>query len=364
VKIASIVGARPQFVKAGPVSRALRRRVREVLIHTGQHYDYEMSQSFFDGLDLPKPDHNLGVGSGSHARQTAAMLMALEPVLHAERPDLALVYGDTNSTLAGALAAAKLGLPVAHVEAGLRCGDRLMPEEQNRMVTDRLATWLFAPTAHAVANLRREGIEAGVHLTGDVMLDALREAAPALEACAASLLAREGVAPGAYYLATIHRAGNTDDPARLEAILRALAALERPVLLPLHPRTREVLGRLAPGAAAGRNGVLELEGHPSAVRLRPPLPYVEMLALQRHAAAILTDSGGIQKEAYLLGVPCVTLREETEWIETVASGWNVLAGCDREAILAATRRPAPTEPRPPVYGDGRAAERIADILCG
>jgi UDP-N-acetylglucosamine 2-epimerase len=364
VKIASIVGARPQFVKAAPVSRALRRRAREVLIHTGQHYDYEMSQVFFDGLDLPVPDHNLCAGSGSHARQTAAMLRGLEPLLQAERPDLALVYGDTNSTLAGALAAAKLGLPVAHVEAGLRCGDRRMPEEQNRVVTDRLSAWLFAPTQAAVANLRREGIEAGVHLTGDVMLDALCEAGAAMDACAERLLAREGVAPGRYYLATIHRAANTDDPARLGGFLRALAALDRPVLLPLHPRTREALGRLAPGVGAEPDGTLQTEGRASAVRLRPPLPYVEMLALERHAAAILTDSGGVQKEAYLLGVPCVTLRDETEWIETVASGWNVLAGCDPDAIRAAARRPTPAAPRPPVYGDGRAAERIAAILCG
>ena len=364
MKIASIVGARPQFVKAGPVSRALRRRAQEVLIHTGQHYDYEMSQSFFDGLDLPKPDHNLGVGSGSHARQTAAMLMALEPVLKAERPDVVLVYGDTNSTLAGVLAAAKLPIPLGHVEAGLRSGDRRMPEEQNRVVADRLATWLFAPTDVAVANLRREGIAAGVHRTGDVMLDSLREAELALDACAPRVLKREGLAPGGYYLATVHRAGNTDDPARLDAILRALATLDRPVILPLHPRTREALGRLAPALAEGPAGTLAVAGRSSPVRLLPPIPYVEMLALERHAAAILTDSGGVQKEAYLLGVPCVTLREETEWVETVALSWNVLAGCDGEAIRAAAWRPAPRGPRPPVFGDGRAAEHIASILCG
>ena len=348
MKVLTIAGARPQFIKAAPFSRAVRARHDEVLVHTGQHYDPQMSAVFFDELDLPQPDHHLGVGSGSHAAQTAAILERSDVVIRAEAPDRVVVFGDTNSTLAGALAAAKLNVPVAHVEAGLRSGNRSMPEEINRIVTDHVSDYLFAPTEAAVAHLRREGIAAGVTLTGDIMYDALlQNSARADER--ASVLRDLCLRPGEYVLATVHRAANTDDPARLADILEALALLKEPVVLPLHPRTRAAL--LATD--------IELE---PPVRVVEPQGYIDMLALQRHARMVLTDSGGVQKEAYLLGVPCVTLREETEWEETLAGGWNVLAGSSTERILAAGRRPRPESPPAAVFGDGHAAERMVTAL--
>jgi UDP-N-acetylglucosamine 2-epimerase len=350
MKLLTVVGARPQFVKLAPLSLALRRRHREIIVHSGQHYDDLMSDVFFADLDLPAPDHHLGVGSGRHGAQTGALLIALGPVLDRERPDAVVVVGDTNTTLAAALAASKLHVPVAHVEAGLRSFNRAMPEEINRVAVDHLATWLFAPSESARRQLASEGIVDGVHVVGDVMLDALLlHRSRALGA--RETLARVGVEPGGYYLATVHRAENTDDAARLRGILRGLGALDRPVLLPLHPRTRRRMAETGLGAGG---------------RLRPiePLSYVDMLALNAAAACVLTDSGGVQKEAYYLGVPCVTLRDETEWTETVATGWNALAGADPERIAAAVaRRPALTAPRPPLYGDGRAAERIAAVLA-
>jgi UDP-N-acetylglucosamine 2-epimerase len=350
VKIVSVVGARPQFIKAAVVSRQIRQRHLEILVHTGQHYDPQLSDVFFSELGLPAPDHQLGVGSASHGRQTAQMLERLEPVLLEERPDRVLVYGDTNSTLAGALAAAKLNLPLAHVEAGLRSYDRRMPEELNRVLTDHCADLLFCPSAVAVDNLAREGITAGVHLVGDVMYDSLlRQVGDGRTD--SSLLALWSVSAGEYVLATVHRAANTDDPARLEFILRALGGLSRPVIFPLHPRTRQAM------AAAG------LSAAPN-VRLLEPLGYREMLTLERNARCILTDSGGVQKEAFFLGVPCVTLREETEWPETVECGWNVLAGADVDRILAAVDRPPPAEKPPALFGDGHAAEKIVRVLEG
>ena len=348
MKVLSVVGARPQFIKAAALSRVLRRRHTEVLVHTGQHYDENMSAVFFAELGLPEPDHHMGVGSDSHGRQTARMLEALEGVILRERPDCVLVYGDTNSTLAGALAAAKLGVPLAHVEAGLRSGDRRMPEEVNRILADHCADLLFCPTETSVANLAREGITRGVHLTGDIMYDALRKHLPSQEE-QAEILAALGLEPGGYYLATVHRAANTDEPARLRAILSALGRLETPVLLPLHPRTRK----------AARGEGLSVAAN---VRLAEPVSYRRMLALERNAAAILTDSGGVQKEAYLLAVPCVTLRQETEWPETLACGWNVLAGTEPDAIVRAAQRPRPEGMPPPVFGDGHAAERMVEVL--
>lgn len=349
--VLTVVGARPQFVKAAPLSRALRRRMREVLVHTGQHYDREMSAAFFEDLGIPEPDRHLGVGSGSHGQMTGLMLERLEKVMQEVRPDVVVVLGDTNSTLAGALAAAKLHIPVAHVEAGLRSFDMAMPEEVNRRLTDHVSALLFCPTPTAVRNLRREGVVRGVHRVGDVMLDAVlanlsrarRRPLPV------ELRARS------FCLATIHRQENTDDPERLERLLGALESLPRPVVLPLHPRTRERLRRV--GRAAGRN-----------VRLLPPLGYLDMLRLESRAFAILTDSGGVQKEAFILGTPCITLRETTEWVETLRGGANVLVGSDprkiERAVARIERRKAAAPRRPATYGDGRASERIAQAIRG
>jgi UDP-N-acetylglucosamine 2-epimerase len=344
--VLSVVGARPQFVKAAPLSRALRRRVREVLVHTGQHYDREMSGAFFDELQIPRPDRDLGVGSASHGRMTALMLERLEAAMLELRPDLVVVFGDTNSTLAGALAAAKLHIPVAHVEAGLRSFDMRMPEEVNRRLTDHVSRLLFCPTPAAVRNLRREGITRGVHRVGDVMMDAV------LENLARARRSRASGAAEAspYYLATLHRQENVDDPRRLRAIVGALEALGRPVLLPLHPRTRERLRSL------------ELVPRPP-LRLLPPASYLEMLLLTSGARVVLTDSGGLQKEAFILGRPCVTLRETTEWVETLAGGANRLVGASPARIAAAVRAIERRPPRPGaakrLYGRGRASEAIA-----
>ena len=349
MRVLSVVGARPQFVKAAMLSRALRQRHEEVLVHTGQHYDDLMSDIFFRELALPPPDLNLGVGSGSQATQTARALQGLEAAMLARKPDLVVVYGDTNSTLAGALAAAKLDLPVAHVEAGLRSYDRSMPEEINRVVSDHVSRYLFCPTEYAVQCLEREGIARGVYHVGDLMYDALRACLPHAIEAEAGVLEHYGVEAGAYALATVHRAANTDDPVRLRALFEGLAGLGRTVLLPLHPRTREALdgAAIVPGAN---------------VMLVEPVGYLEMLALERSARVILTDSGGVQREAYFLAVPCVTLREESEWPETLADAWNVLAGSDPERIIAAAARPRPQKPPAPVFGDGRAAEKIVETL--
>ncbi|MDW8234486.1 MAG: UDP-N-acetylglucosamine 2-epimerase (non-hydrolyzing), partial [Roseiflexaceae bacterium] len=310
MNIVTIVGARPQFIKAAAVSRVLRLRHREVLVHTGQHYDANMSAVFFDELGIPPPDVNLAVGSASHGAQTGAMLAKIEEVLLAECPDWVLVYGDTNSTLAGALAAAKLHIPVAHVEAGLRSFNRAMPEEINRVLTDHISDLLLCPSETAVENLAREGITRGVVLIGDVMADALRLA---VERADDSVLESSGVQQGSYALATVHRAENTDDPLRLQGILTGLTLLDMPVIFPAHPRARRAI------AALGWTP-------PAHMRLIDPVGYLNMIALMRGARVVLTDSGGVQKEAYWLGVPCVTLRDETEWVETVTCGWNTLAG--------------------------------------
>ena len=350
MKIVTVVGARPQFVKAAPVSKALRKRHTEVLVHTGQHYDRAMSDLFFEEMDIPWPDHELGVGSGSHGRQTGQMLIGIEEVLLAERPDWVLVYGDTNSTLAGAVAAVKLGIPVAHVEAGLRSFNRAMPEEYNRVLTDHCAGLLFCPTQTAVDLLRAEGITQGVHMVGDVMYDAALQFAEAARQ-RSTILPRLGLEPNAYALATLHRPYNTDDTDRLREVLAALAALEMPVVFPVHPRTQSRLAELRHTQHAIRN-----------MQFIDPIGYLDMLALEQSAALILTDSGGVQKEAYFFAVPCVTLRPETEWVETVTSGWNRLAWGGAAIVVDAARRPWPTEPPPPVFGDGHAAEEIVRVL--
>jgi UDP-GlcNAc3NAcA epimerase len=348
MRILSIVGNRPQFIKSGPLSLALQNRADEVVLHTGQHYDHELSQVFFDELGLEPPKHRLEAGSGSHAEQTARMLPGIEAAVVAEKPDLVLVYGDTNSTLAGALAASKLRVSVAHVEAGLRSFDRRMPEELNRVLVDRVSSLLFAPSGTAVGNLKDEGIIEGVHEVGDVMLDAnLRLAPIARERSQALELA--GVAPGTYALVTVHREANTREPA-LGRIVEALNALEEPVVFPLHPRT----------AGAIESMGLRLAGH---VHPRPPAGYLDFAALASQARVVLTDSGGVQKEAYWYEVPCVTLRENTEWVETVEAGWNHLVGTDPGAIVAASREASPGPEHPSLYGDGHAADLIADVIC-
>jgi UDP-N-acetylglucosamine 2-epimerase len=349
MKIVTVLGARPQFIKAAALSRELRKRHQEIMVHTGQHYDYEMSGTFFDSLEMPPPDVNLGVGSGNHGAQTAAMLQGIEEVLLKERPDWLLIYGDTNSTLAGAVAASKVMVPVAHVEAGLRSFNRRMPEEVNRVVADHLSNLLLCPSQTAVDHLTSEGILSNVHLVGDVMLDVLNWAKLRAAPNAAQTLAGFGVKPGQYLLATVHRGENTDSTERLSSIVRALNALEEPVLFPVHPRTRKAI------AAGGQ----QLAAH---VHVIEPLGYFEMVTASASARLILTDSGGLQKEAYWLGVPCVTMRDETEWVETVDAGWNTLSGADCDKILHNVRHFAPPSARAALYGDGHCAARCADLL--
>nr|AOR51119.1 UDP-N-acetylglucosamine 2-epimerase [uncultured bacterium pAW1] len=353
MKIVTVVGARPQFVKAAMVSRALQQfhDIHEVLVHTGQHFDRDMSDIFFHELDLPEPDHHLDVHSLSHAVMTAEMLTRLETVLHQEKPDVVLVYGDTNSTLAGALTAAKLWIPVAHVEAGLRSFNMAMPEEINRVVTDRLATHLFCPTATAVANLKREGMDhfgATVLNVGDVMFDAAMLYTPKARE-RSDILSRLSLEE--FALCTIHRAENTNDPARLRGIIAALETIHHdlPVLLPLHPRTRKIM------LEAG------IDTH---IRLIDPVSYLDMLCLLQECTLVLTDSGGLQKEAFFYKKSCVTLRLETEWTELVDAGVNFLAGHDTAQIVATFHRAGESEPNFDIhpYGDGHAAEKIATAL--
>lgn len=346
--IASIVGARPQFIKASAVSRALAGKFNEVVIHTGQHYDPDMSDVFFDEMDMRPPDYNLGIGGGTHGEQTGRMMIELEKVISGIQPDCILVYGDTNSTLAGALAAAKAGIPLAHVEAGLRSYNRTMPEEINRVLTDHVSDILFCPTDAAIENLKKEGIAKGVHRVGDVMYDALLHNL-AMARGRLSILDQLHLKKGGYALATVHRAGNTDDTARLKSILDALGMLPAPVIFPVHPRTRAIIASV--GLQVNSN-----------VSLTAPLGPLDVVELLENADCLLTDSGGMQKEAYLLGVRCITLREETEWVETVASGWNKLAGVDAKLIRELFETWKPQGERPLFYGDGHAGKQICDIL--
>jgi UDP-N-acetylglucosamine 2-epimerase (non-hydrolysing)/UDP-GlcNAc3NAcA epimerase len=353
LKILTVIGNRPQFVKAAAVSPLLRRATEECLVHTGQHFDDELSQIFFDELGLPAPERQLGISGGSNSSQTARMLAALEPVIAASAPDVVLVYGDTNSTLAGALAGAQAGLPVAHVEAGMRSFDAAMPEELNRVLTDHASTLLLCSSAVAVENLRAERATGEVVLVGDVMVDVSLAVQPRAHA-RLDLVRAHGLEPGRYLLVTAHRAGNVDDPRRLTQLVDLLLALPEAVILPLHPRTRR---RLIDEDLFGR---LESGGN---VRVTAPLGYLELTALLCNARAVLTDSGGLQKEAYFAGIPCVTLRPSTEWVETVEHGWNVLVDLDVAAALAALTTPPPPE-RPALYGDGHAGERVVQALLG
>ena len=359
MKVLTVVGNRPQLVKAAAVSGRLRERAGEVLVHTGQHYDRELSAIFFEELGVPRPAHQLGVGTGTHAEQTGETMVRLEPLVEAERPAAVLVYGDTNATLAAALVAAKLRVPLAHVEAGMRSFDRRMPEEVNRVAVDRLAGLLLCSTPTAVENLRREGRGEGARLVGDTMADVSLRFGPLAER-RSDALARFGLQQGEYLLATAHRAGNVDDPAalaRLVELLRRAAERRGPLLMPVHPRT---------GARLATAGLREELERAPGVTLCDPLGYLDFACLVRGARAVLTDSGGLQKEAYLAGAPCVTLREETEWVETVEAGWNRLVGLDPERALAALAeldgRRRGGGPDPTLYGDGEAGRRVAAEL--
>ncbi len=352
MKVTTIVGARPQFIKAAPVSKALRAAGhQEILVHTGQHYDYGMSQVFFEELNISKPDINLRVGSGTHGWQTSQMLMRIEEMLLAEKTDWVLVYGDTNSTLAGALAACKLRLPLAHVEAGLRSFNREMPEEHNRVLTDHCSDALFCPTQTAVDNLTREGITQGVQLVGDTMYDAVLQFSEIAQQ-RSTILQELALTPKHYLLATVHRPYNTDVPENLRNILIAFLEIGEPIVFPVHPRTQRRIG--TPNVEMLKR---------SNVHLIEPVGYLDMLMLEQNARLILTDSGGMQKEAYFFGVPCVTLRPETEWVETVQTGWNILVGAgSTEIVKVIDGRQWPQSTPPAVFGDGRASDYIVAQL--
>ena len=348
MKIVSVVGARPEFIQSMPISRVMHNRHHEILVHTGQHYDFLMSQTFFDELDIREPDYNLEVGSGLHGYQTANILEKIENVLLDEKPDLVLVRGDTNSTLASALAASKLNFPVAHIEAGERSYNRLMPEEINRLVTDHISNLHFCASSEAVNRLSKEGIKNTVYWVGDVMLDAINLMLP-IARLKSDILSRLKLQNNQYSLITVHRSANTDDPLRLERLISALNALPEIVVFPMHPRTRKSLNQIN----------LSLNSNILAV---DPLGYFDMLVIEENARLIATDSGGVQREAYFLKKPCLTLRDETEWIATVESGWNILVGVDKDKILKYWFDFQPPSDYPHIFGDGTAATRIVRII--
>jgi UDP-GlcNAc3NAcA epimerase len=352
MKVASIVGARPQFIKLAPLSREIRKLHREVLIDTGQHYDQEMAGNFFSEFKIPKPDHSLGIGSGEHGEQTGRMLIALEKALVTEKPDLVVVFGDTNSTLAGALAAAKMNLPVAHVEAGLRSYDRTMPEEINRVLTDHISSLLFCPNDISKDNLKREGVTEGVFVVGDVMLDALEESRAAAEKHS-KILTQLGLKKGEYQMLTIHRPANTDSKKNLKNIITTVGSSGVRTIFPAHPRTSKLMKDFGLS-----------ENLPKNITITKPLGHMDTVWLEANAKRVLTDSGGIQKEAYLLGVPCITLRETTEWIETINRNWNVLVGADPERIKQAIAHFEPSGYRQKIFGPPGASERIAKLIDG
>ena len=354
MKILSIVGARPQFIKAAPVSRALRAKgINESLVHTGQHYDDNLSDLFFREMNIPKPDYNLEVGSGPQGRQTGQMLILLEQVIEKEKPGWVIVYGDTNSTLAGALAAVKLSVRLAHVEAGLRSYNRCMPEEHNRVLTDHCSDMLFCPTETAVRNLSKEGIFSKVMMVGDTMVDSIRIFSKKAKE-RSKILINLGITAKSYLLATVHRAENTSSTNKMNNIIEGLIAIDEPIIFPVHPRTRKAIEEM---------GLMPKLLDCNKIKMIEPIGYLDMLVLEENAKMILTDSGGIQKEAYIYGVPCVTLRDETEWVETVESGWNKIAGTNRNTITHAVCSPwkLPLD-KTELFGDGHAAEKIAQTF--
>jgi UDP-N-acetylglucosamine 2-epimerase len=348
MKILSVVGARPEFIQSMPVSRAIRADHQEILVHTGQHYDYRMSQTFFDELDIPVPDYNLGIGSASQARQVAEIMLGMEKVLLKEKPNLMIVRGDTNSTLAAALVSSKVNLPFAHIEAGERSFNRLMPEEINRLVADRLADLHFCVSQAAEKNLAAEGIKDSVYWVGDVMLDAMLYARPIARA-KSGILGQLRIEPKRYALATIHRAMNTDQPERLGKIISSFNQVSETIILPMHPRTREALSKIK----------IPVEEH---IHIIEPVGYFDMLTLEENARLIATDSGGVQREAYYMRIPCLTLRDESEWGATIETGWNKLVGADQKLILDGWFNFMPPVEHPPIYGVGNAALQIAEII--
>jgi UDP-GlcNAc3NAcA epimerase len=364
MKIVTILGARPQFIKSAPVSRAIQdhnlknpdNQVNEIIVHTGQHYDDNMSAIFFEELNIPKPNVNLGVGSGSHGWQTAQMLIRIEEILIEQKPNWVMVYGDTNSTLAGALAAVKLNIPVAHVESGLRSFNREMPEEHNRVIVDHCSDMLFCPTQTAVDNLSKERISQDVYLVGDTMYDAVLQFSEIAQ-MRSTILENLGIKPKEYLLATVHRPHNTDIPENLKSILSAFLEINEPIIFPVHPRTRQKLQELST-----YNLISSSTHRLKNLKLIPPVGYLDMQMLMQNAKAILTDSGGIQKEAYFFGVPCITMRTETEWVETVRAGLNVVVGSEREKIINAIRSIKVNYPHLKIYGNGDAAKKIIQCM--
>lgn len=350
VKLISVVGARPQFVKVSPVHRELAKRHEHLIVHTGQHYDYQMSQVFFEELKIPDPQYNLGVGSGGQGEQTGRMLAAIEEVIQKESPDAVIVYGDTNTTLAGALAAAKLFLPVIHVEAGLRSYRHGMPEEINRVLTDHISNILLCPTDVAVRNLEKEGLRQGVHVVGDTMTQVLVELDQQLDP---GVPERMGVISGEYVLATIHRQENADSKENMKEILNAMAEHDEDVIFPMHPRTAKNL------KAWGMMDELERRNN---IKTVPPMNFLSFTSMEKFAKHIMTDSGGVQKEAYFFQVPCTTVRDETEWVETLQGGWNVLTGASKERILASLNRKRPNLASHISYGDKNVSARIAKVI--
>ena len=348
MKIITIVGARPQFIKLGPLSAVLRKKHQEIILHTGQHYDQNMSDQFFVDLDIPRPDYNLGIGSESHAGQTAKMLVGMEKILVKQKPDIVVVFGDTNSTLSGSLAASKLHIPIVHVEAGLRSFNKIMPEEINRILTDHCSDILFAPTKTAIDNLTNEGLSSKSHLTGDIMLDSLltyRERADSRS----RILEKLRVDGDVYILLTLHRPYNVDSSINLANVLSVLSDLECKIVFPVHPRTKKMIKEFS----------IKLNSNIYPIN---PVSYLDFVKLEMNASKIITDSGGIQKEAYILGIPCITVRPETEWIETVKLGWNTLVGFDSDKLDRAITEFNPVKPRPDIFGKMGVAQNMVKII--
>lgn len=348
MKILTVIGARPQFIKAAAVSNIIRKEHEEILVHTGQHYDENMSKIFFEELNIPKPDYNLGIGSGGHGKQTGTMLIELEELYIKEKPDMVLVYGDTNSTLAGALCASKLLIPVAHIEAGLRSFNMNMPEEQNRILTDHISKYLFVPTTSATKNLSNEGVTSGVYNVGDVMYDATLNFSK-LSKEKSEIMTKLNLKEEEFILATIHRAENTNDINKLRNIIEALNESGEQIILPLHPRTKKYMDDY--NLSFNKN-----------IKIIDPVGYLEMISLEMHCRKIITDSGGVQKEAFFMNKPCITMRDETEWVETVENGWNIVVGTDKAKILDGILNFVPNKAKQNIFGDGHAAEKILKII--